>query len=141
MKIGEVIGIFVAVGLFIIAIITFASEIGLEYGYVNIMNDTRFMDIAEVKGNMSSSYVDINSSEDAFRADAGSITDDGDIASLSVWGGIKSMAKIPFNVLNIVLQGTRNVLGIDPFITGSIVALLSMVLIISIWRFVKTGDG
>ena len=129
---------FVLVALFIISLYNFAIGIGNNYDR-DLTIDNKKIDLTSLEAELNQTNEDSGGWQTAVSDDAidPSFTS---IILFSIWGVGKLMIGAVNAMATIYLEASYNVLGIDPMVLGTLVTILVVLLIFSIWKMIKTGD-
>lgn len=130
---------FLLIGLFMVLLGTFISGISGNYGIPN----ERLQEATQGSLNieeLNDSLGDVDTSAENFRArfESGDVDDVDDPSGVfSVSGDIVGVVTTPFNTLASVGQ---NILGIPIIFVQVILAILSLGLLLAIWRVLRSGS-
>lgn len=122
----------------IVALFRFAVGMGGNYGVDLSIDDN--------KVNMTGLETAINNTSAASGANQQSFTGDnffeenGDIGMFSIWGVMKSVWSGIIATFRVLIEGSYNVLRINPIVLGAIIAILTFSLIFMAWRTVRSGE-
>jgi hypothetical protein len=128
------------IGLFVIAIIGFS---------VGFSQDNNLNSSITDNPHINASYVSINSSLSNFRGDSqnqlqatanetGTIGEDSLILP-SLWGAVKTFFATIISIGN-ALVALPTIVGIPPVITGTIIAIIVVMIIFLAWKVIKVGE-
>lgn len=134
----EYITIFLLVGLFLVAIYTFGTNIASNYDKDFSIDDSK-IDLTQLQNQINETSTEAKVWESRFTSDNIFVAT-GSIVLFSIWGIMKLVWSSINSLVTIYLQGANNVLGIDPMVTGVVTALLIIGLIFAGWRAIKTGE-
>lgn len=126
------------IGLFVIAMIGFASTMATNYGQNASIMKTNQIDYGRVERQVNSTSADANSWKTAFTSDNLFVALGG-IVLFSIWGIIKLVlvSTLSFNI--IFLDTITSVFGISPIVSIVIMAATILTVIFAAWRKVKLG--
>lgn len=134
----EYIIIFLVVGLFLVSLYTFGTNIAENYGKNFTVDDSK-IDLTQLQTQINETSTEARTWESRFTSDNVFVAT-GSIVLFSIWGIIKLVWSSINSLITIYLDGIHNVLGIDPMVTGVITAILIIGLIFAGWRNIKQGE-
>jgi len=129
---------FLLIGLFVVLISSFIIGVSENYG----IDDSRLQEATSGSLNTKSLQDDINDSNvnaENFRArfEQGSVDDVDDPSGIfSVSGDIIGVITTPFNTMALIGE---NILGIPRIFSNVMVGILSLSLLLGIWRVLRAG--
>ena len=123
--------------VFIFSIFMFGTSIGQQYG-VNDLVETDKIDTAGIQNQIEDTNEQAKNWESSFRSD-NPLVSFGELVFGSLWGIMKLIGETMFNMWNFIIQALSNVLGIPPFLTGTLTTILIVSLIFAAWRSIKQG--
>ena len=126
-------------GLFLVAIISFATIIAQEQGYTEDLVKSDKINFTGLEQQVTQTSEDANRWGDSFQSD-NPLLDFGALILFSIWGIGKLMWGSTMIILNLYLNGLSNVIGISPVVVGSITAIVIISLIFYFWRVIKAGE-
>lgn len=134
----EYLTIFLLAGLFLVALYSFATGIGNNYG-TNMSIDRSKIDLTQLENQINETSTNAKIWEERFTSD-NLFVSLGSIVLFSIWGIMKLIWTSANSLVTIYLSGANNVLGIDPMVTGVATAILIIGLIFAGWRTIKAGE-
>lgn len=130
---------FLLASLFLISLYSFAIGIRDNYGSSTEIVDTEQLQIQNFTQKLNETSSDASKWQEAFTSDNIFIALGG-LVLFSIWGIFKLMWTAVNNFATLLLSGATSVLGIDPMVTGTVVALLIIGMIFAVWRVLKIGE-
>lgn len=109
-----------------------------NYGQNSSLVKSDKIDFSAIEKQVNTTSADSAKWGEAFKSDNFFISA-GAIVSYTIWGVSKLIWGSVVTFFTIIFDGAMGVLGIPPIVTGTLMAILVIVLIFSIWRSIKQG--
>jgi hypothetical protein len=122
-------------GLFLVAIVSFISGMGDNYGQ-DI--STPYIDTSRIEIQINQTSNDANSWGNAFKSD-NLFVSAGSIVLFSIWGVFKLIWDAIITFMAIYLDIFTQLFGMPPIVTGVITAIVIITLIFLGWKTIKQG--
>jgi hypothetical protein len=141
---GLVIGSIMAL-LFVFAIFSFFISVGNEYGADTSELTTKYYDFSGINNSLSN----VQEEAETLRTIASTGGNSGGLFSLAegFFDGVGAFFSIAFsmfdfiiNLFDFIIVGTMNIIFANPVITGTVIAIVIIVTLFGIFRFLKQGD-
>ena len=129
---------FLLTGLFVVCFVAWANGLSSSYGEENAL-DNEYMNFTEMQVIMDDTQDDSKVWQNASQQDTPSVATDTMFFS-SLWDVLKLVWNSIISIYTVIGQGLSNVLGLPSYVFGVITAILTMSIIIFIWRLFKGTD-
>jgi len=131
--------LFMLSGLFIVSFIGFGVETAKNYGMSETLMKSESFDFTRLENQIIQTSNDAEKWSNSTKSDSLFVSLGG-LFFNSLWGTGKLIWGSIGAFASIITDGAKSVLGIPALATGTILAILSILLIFALWRTIKTGE-
>lgn len=131
--------VFMLSSLFLVSLYSFGIGIKNNYGSDKDLLDSQQLDVEAYNIQLNQTATDATKWQEAFTSDNMFVAL-GSIVLFSIWGIFKLMWTAINGFITLIVGGATSVLGIDPIVTGTFVAILIIGMIFAVWRVIKSGE-
>ncbi len=131
----------VLVGLFIFAFISFGGQIALDNGANNtiLTNPAVNKSFIDIQSQLEEVQIDTENQKQAWFEDV-PIVGDINLIWKSLTGIIRVFFDVIVNMYNLIISLISETIGISPVVLNTIAALLSISMLLLLWRLVRSGS-
>lgn len=130
---------FLVIGLFLVALVSFAVGIASNYGKDESYMVDEKLGYSNILGNLSSTSQQAKSWESVFTGE-NIFESAGELVLKSIWGVMTLLWGAGFGLFNVLVQGAYNLLGVPILVTSVLMAIIIISLIFSAWSVIRKGE-